>query len=133
MKKVVLILMIFFSVLTLSACKEKNFTDISNEELTTFLENKDDYQFIDVRTKTEYYEAHIPGFDRYIDYYQFENKTSYLVDAIELFELDKSKPIVIMCNSGNRSIDASNMFYAQGFTEVYNLQNGIQGWNGETE
>ena len=134
MKKILLLMMVLFSVLTLSACGgEKNFTDINNEELATFLENKEDYQFIDVRTKDEYFEEHIPGFVMFVDFYQFEKNTSYLEDYIALAELDKAKPVVIMCNSGNRSVTASNMFYDQGFTEVYNLQQGIQGWNGETE
>jgi rhodanese-related sulfurtransferase len=69
----------------------------------------------------------------YIDFYNFENDLSYLQDYIELYELDKTKPVVIMCNSGNRSVDASNIFFEEGFTEVYNLTNGIQGWTGETE
>ena len=133
MKKVILLIMVLFSVFTLSACGEKNYTNISNDELTTMLVSKDDYQFIDVRTKTEYYEEHIPGFTMYIDFYNFENDLSYLQDYIELYELDKTKPVVIMCNSGNRSVDASNIFFEEGFTEVYNLTNGIQGWTGETE
>lgn len=133
MKKVLLLLMVLFSALTLSACQEKNFTNINNDELATMLENKDDYQFIDVRTKDEYYEEHIPGFSMYVDFYKFETDISYLRDYIELVELDKTKPLVIMCNSGNRSVEASNIFYEEGFTEIYNLENGIQGWNGETE
>ena len=130
MKKVLLLTMILFSVLTLSACsKEQNFTNISNEELETMLLNKDEYQFIDVRTKTEYYEEHIPGFNTYIDYYILEDDYS----IIDIYNLDKTKPVVIMCNSVNRSVDASNIFYEEGFTEVYNLEFGIQGWTGETE
>ena len=130
MKKVLLLTMILFSVLTLSACsKEQNFTNISNEELETMLLNKDEYQFIDVRTKTEYYEEHIPGFNTYIDYYILEDDYS----IIDIYNLDKTKPVVIMCNSGNRSVDASNIFYEEGFTEVYNLEFGSQGWTGETE
>lgn len=111
----------------------RNFTDISNEDLTTMLENKDDYQFIDVRTKKEYNKSHIPGFNKYVDYYKFGNDISYLVDYIALSDLDKTKPVVIMCNSGYRSIDASNKFYDQGFTQVYNLKSGIVGWTGKTE
>ncbi len=133
MKKILLIVMVFFSVLTLSACQEKNFTDINNEELKEMLQNKDDYHFIDVRTKAEYYEEHVTGFNMYVDYYMFEDNITYLEDYLAIVELDKTKPVVIMCNSGNRSIDASNIFYSQGFTTVYNLKNGIQGWDGETE
>lgn len=130
MKKTILITFLLLTTFLLAACGNGNkFTDISNEELSTMLENKSDYQFIDVRTKDEYYEEHIPGFTINIDYYQFENSVSYLEDAIETFSLDKTKPVVIMCNSGNRSVEASIAFYNQGFTEVYNLKTGIEGWN----
>lgn len=133
MKKLIVLIITLLSVFTLAACKENNFVDISNAELKEMLENNDDYQFIDVRTKEEYYNEHIPGFNRNVDFYKFEEDVTYLVEYINLVGLDKSKPVVIMCNSGNRSIDASNMFYDQGFTTVYNLKNGIQGWDGETE
>lgn len=128
MKKVIVLIMALFLVFTLSAC-EKNYTDIDNQQLRTFLENPDDYQFIDVRTSSEYYDSHVPGFNILIDYYILEDDYSIL----ENFDLDKTKPVVIMCNSGNRSVSAANIFYNEGFTEVYNLKDGIQGWDGETE
>ena len=133
MKKLLLLAMILFSLFTLTACQQRNFTDIDNAELENMLENKEDYYFIDVRTSTEYYDERIPGFTINLDYYTFEDKPSKLDSYITSLNLDKTKPVVIMCNSGNRSVDASNMFTAAGFSEVYNLENGIQGWNGETE
>jgi len=128
MKKVLLLIMAIFLVSSLTACT-KTYTDINNEELETMLASKDDYQFIDVRTSTEFYEEHIPGFYTVIDYYILEDDYS----IIDLYDLDASKPLVIMCNSGNRSVSAAGIFYAEGFTEIYNLKDGIQGWDGETE
>lgn len=133
MKKMVVLVLALFSVFLLSACQERNFTDINNTELKEMLESSDEYYFIDVRTTKEYYEERIPGFTMNVDYYQFEDDITYLEDYLELVDLDTSKPVVIMCNSGNRSVDASNIFYSQGFSTVYNLKNGIQGWDGETE
>jgi rhodanese-related sulfurtransferase len=120
--------MALFLVVTLSAC-DKNYTDINNEELKTMLLSKEDYQFIDVRTKDEFFESHIPGFTTYIDFYILEDDYSIL----DIYDLDKSKSVVIMCNSGNRSVSASEIFYEEGFTTVYNLKDGIQGWDGATE
>lgn len=128
MKKILLLMMAVFLVSTLTACTT-NYTNISNEELTTMLESKDDYQFVDVRTTKEYYDEHIPGFYTVIDYYILDKDHS----IIDLYDLDTSKPLVIMCNSGNRSVSAAEIFYQEGFTEIYNLKNGIQGWDGETE
>ena len=87
---------------------------------------KNEYQFVDVRTSSEFYSEKIPGFNILIDYYILEGDYSLLDD------LDKEIPVVIMCNSGNRSVDASNILVDEGFT-VYNLENGIEGWYGPTE
>lgn len=134
MKKAIIILMTLFTTITLSACSNQTtYTNIDNNELKTMLETKENYQFVDVRSKDEYYESHIPGFLIYIDYYQFENKTAYLEDAIATFELDKTQPLVLICNSGNRSVEAAKMFAELGFTTIYNLENGIEAWDGETE
>lgn len=125
MKKIALIVTTIVAVLGLTACA-KGYTNISNEELQVMLDSDDDIQFIDVRTNSEFYDERIPGFSN-IDYYLLEDDYT-LID-----HLDPSKPTVIMCNSGNRSVSASEIFVKEGFTEVYNLTDGIQGWNGETE
>ena len=124
MRKMLLIIAALLLVFTLSACSQ-GFTDISNEELIEMLESDTEYLFIDVRTREEYYNERIAGFNLNYDFYIFEDDYS-LLDG-----LDTSMPVVIMCNSGNRSVDASNIFLEIGFTEVYNLKNGIEGWDGE--
>jgi len=125
MKKILTLIIAVLLVFTLTGC-EKNYSDINNEELKTMLANPDDYQFIDVRTSTEFYDYRIAGFSN-LDVYILDDDHS-LLD-----KYDKTKPVVLMCNSGNRSVDAANIFYEEGFTEIYNLREGIQGWNGETE
>lgn len=125
MKKITVVLITLLLVFTLSACS-KGYTNISNDELVTMLESPTEYQFIDVRTSGEFYDEKIPGFNTNIDYYLLEDDYSLLEG------LDKNISVVIMCNSGNRSVDASNIFVDEGFT-VYNLTFGIEGWTGETE
>jgi rhodanese-related sulfurtransferase len=127
MKKFMLIIASLLIVLTLAACGGPGYTNIDNDELREMMADKEaDYLFIDVRTREEYDAEHIAGFNLVIDQYILEDDQSILD------ELDTSRPVVIMCNSGNRSVDASNIFLDYGFTEVYNLTNGIQGWDGET-
>ena len=73
MKKIIVVLVALVLVFTLSACS-KNYTNISNSELTDMLDNHyDEYQFIDVRTLDEYYTSHIEGFTTVIDYYILED------------------------------------------------------------
>jgi rhodanese-related sulfurtransferase len=45
-------------------------------------------------------------------------------------DLDKSKPVVVICRSGNRSELATMMFQARGF-EAYNLEGGMEAWDRE--
>lgn len=126
MKRMFLLLTALIVVLSLSACGP-GYTNIGNEELVEMLASDVDYYFIDVRTYEEFTTERIPGFTKNIDFYILEEDYSLLED------LDTSRPVVIMCNSGNRSVSASNIFLKEGFTEVYNLEEGIQGWDGETE
>jgi len=41
--------------------------------------------------------------------------------------LDRSRPVVVVCRSGNRSELATMMFQARGF-EAYNLEGGMEAW-----
>ena len=127
MKKLMLLIVSLVVVLTLSACGGQGYVDISNDELREMMaDSETNYYFIDVRTRAEYDEWHIEGFNLVIDQYILEDDQSILE------ELDTTRPVIIMCNSGNRSVDASNIFLEHGFTEVYNLEFGIQGWDGPT-
>ncbi len=113
MKKIMVIMTALLAVIGLSACsKDPGYTNISNDELREMFDSGDTYQYIDVRTSDEYYAAHIAQFTRNIDYYHLEDDYSLLDN------LDKNIPVVIMCNSGNRSVSASEIFVDQGFVEV---------------
>ena len=129
MKKIVVLITALVVMLVLTGCstEEPGYVDISNAELQEMLDNEETYQFVDVRTSTEYNEAHVVGFTFNIDYYQFQDDYSML-DV-----LDKDVPVVVMCRSGSRSANAAQILIDEGFTEVYNLENGINQWNGATE
>jgi rhodanese-related sulfurtransferase len=72
---------------------------------------------VDVREPFEFATGHIPG--------------AILVPLGELERratgLDKSRTIVAVCASGNRSGAASQFLAQQGF-DVVNLQGGMMGW-----
>ncbi|PAT01450.1 hypothetical protein CI105_06975 [Candidatus Izimaplasma bacterium ZiA1] len=127
MKKLLIVLSLLIFVSTLSACKSDEYENISNEQLSEMLASDDNYYFIDVRTEQEFNNLRIPGFSN-LDLYSFDKNP----ELINTLDLDKSIPVVIMCNSGNRSVTAAKIFIDQGFTTVYNLKNGIQGWDGTT-
>jgi rhodanese-related sulfurtransferase len=80
---------------------------------------------LDVRTPEEYSAAHLPG--------------AVLLNIAdpgfpgEIDALDRDTPYMVYCRSGNRSWTAGRYMIQLGFTEVYNLQDGIISWAGAVE
>lgn len=50
-----------------------------------------------------------------------------------LAELDRDKPIVVMCRTGGRSRKVAEYLAANGFEQVFNLQGGIDAWSQEID
>ena len=83
-----------------------------------------DIQLVDVRTKVEYDEEHIPGavlIDVRGD--DFDVQVSKL--------LNPEKPVAVYCRGGVRSRKASEKLLLKGF-QVYNLDKGFTQWKQET-
>jgi len=71
---------------------------------------------VDVRTEEEYAEDHVPS-ARNIP---VDAVADRLADFEQLVGGDKSKPIVVYCESGSRSRKAKSILDAAGFTNVVN-------------
>lgn len=78
---------------------------------------------LDIRTGAEFAMGHLPG-AMHINFYadDFEQRLS---------RLDPTKPYLVYCHSGNRSMRAMEIFTRLGFTRIYHLTTGIAGWNRE--
>ena len=50
-----------------------------------------------------------------------------------LSELDGTRPVVVMCHSGQRSRQVARFLAAQGFGQVFNLSGGITAWSQEVD
>lgn len=77
-------------------------------------------QVIDVRTAREVSQGKIKKAQN-IDVMD----TSF---AQKLVKLDKSKPYLVYCRSGQRSAKACRMMAKEGFEELYNLKGGYMSW-----
>ncbi|WP_245574499.1 rhodanese-like domain-containing protein [Hugenholtzia roseola] len=79
-------------------------------------------QLVDVRTPAEFASGHL------------KNAVNIDVSSSDFKEkvanLDKSKPIFVYCRSGARSGMASGILQELGFTQIYDLRNGIVAWQG---
>lgn len=76
---------------------------------------------LDVRTKEEFDQGHLAGAVN-IDF----NNTTAFNDFVS--QLDKNKKYLVYCRSGNRSGQAMKMMQDKGFTQITNLDGGIQSW-----
>ncbi len=75
-------------------------------------------QFIDVRTPAEYDAEHAA------------KSVNFPLETIETdaSKLDKSKPVYIICQTGRRSQIAAAKLNELGFTDVANVQGGMNAW-----
>ena len=96
--------------------------EISVQELKEKLDNGEDFQLIDVREDFEYETSNIGG--------QLIPLGGILIEADNI---DKNKPVVIMCRSGKRSAAAIMQLEQQGYTNLSNLKGGILAWQAEID
>lgn len=73
---------------------------------------------VDVREPVEHAEEHIDG-AKLIPLGELEKRIG---------EIDSNVPVVVMCGSGKRGLDALKKLEASGITDVRNLEGGIHAW-----
>ncbi len=75
-------------------------------------------QLIDIRDEFAFREGHIEGAVRVDN----NNVGNFIGSA------DKSAPLIICCYHGISSQSVAHFFVEQGFTSVYSLNGGFEGW-----
>jgi rhodanese-related sulfurtransferase len=95
----------------------KGITNITTTEAKKKF-NQKNIQFLDVRTPGEYNRSHQVPF-RNIPLYELTQRMN---------ELDKSKEIVVICQSGIRSSKAARVLKKQGFNQIFNVKGGMSAW-----
>ena len=96
---------------------------ISSKKAFDLIQNNQadpDFVILDVRTPAEFAAGHIEN-AVLIDFYA---KTF----ANELDKLDKGKTYLVYCRSGNRSGQTLNLMQGLNFSQVYNIDKGINQW-----
>ena len=97
--------------------------EVTPTELKSIMDNKEDFQLIDVREEHEVDIASIGG------------ELIPMGDVIDnVDKISKEKKVIIYCRSGNRSgAVAQALETHHGFTNVYNLKGGILQWSDEID
>ena len=100
-----------------------NYQQVTAAEAVSLMDTEEEYIILDVRTREEYENEHIPGA------ICIPNET---IVAKEIPELpDKNQLILVYCRSGNRSKQAAEKLAALGYTNIVEF-GGIIDWPGDT-
>lgn len=128
MKKIYIGLIWLIPLLFIAGCQgsnevtsevEETINQVSISELKDMLaEDRQDVFYIDVREEDEYKAGHIEGFSLY--------PLSTLDKDYQT--IPKDKEVVVICRSGNRSMQAVNLLKAKGYGNLSNVTEGMLGW-----
>lgn len=97
--------------------------EITVQELKSKMDNKEDFQFIDVREPHE------------VEIAQIGAELIPMGEILgQVSRISRDKPVIIHCRSGARSGTIVQALETQhGFTNLYNLKGGILAWSREID
>jgi rhodanese-related sulfurtransferase len=113
----VIALFLFFMIKRFLPTKGVN--HISTTDLKSELKDQNK-QFVDVRTPGEFKGNHIRGFKN-IPLQQLTQKAEK--------DLSKDKEVIVICQSGMRSQQATKILKKLGFSKVTNVKGGMSAWS----
>ncbi len=91
-------------------------------EVKAWLDQRQEFSFIDVRPPEELAQARIPAAEP-LDF----------ADSGKYMNLPRERRIVFVCKDGKRSLDVASYFIGHGFTNVWSLRGGIEAWAKEID
>jgi rhodanese-related sulfurtransferase len=95
-----------------------------------FLQANPDALFVDVRMEIEYlYVGHPPGVV-HIAWYEYPELRAHPEQFVAQVQREAGRtdrPVVLMCRSGKRTLEAGQALEAAGFGEVVNVLHGFEG------
>ena len=120
---VLIIIAIIIAAIASMLPDKAQYEQITAEEAQSIINSETDYVILDVRTKAEFDEKHIPGA------MCIPNESITGEDIAEL--PDKGQLILVYCRSGNRSKQAAQKLADMGYKNIKEF-GGILDWTGET-
>lgn len=106
------------------------YLDVSAEEAQRVFEQysgagENGVLFVDVRTPKEYAARRVPG-AKLVPFEELETRYKREIP-------DSSGKVFVYCMSGERSRFACEFLGKMGYTNLYHIRDGMQGWQGPTE
>lgn len=91
-----------------------------NPAEATLLINREDAVIVDVREADEYVSGHLPE-ARNIPLGKLDERAGEIAKS-------KDTPLLVVCQSGTRSLSACKVLEKAGYTKVRNLAGGVAAW-----
>ena len=127
MKRIIFLLL---AVMLLAACEQEEtkqeavYMNITAQEAKEIMDRESGYVILDVRTREEYDQGHIPG--------AIVISHEEVADKAEETLTDKDQLILVYCRSGRRSKIAAEALVELGYTNILEF-GGILDWPYEVE
>lgn len=121
MKKIIYLFIVSLSLFACRAQQEEQRIELisASDFEQKMAENKG--QIIDVRTPKEFNAGHIDGA---VNMHVYDKDFEQRVDKLE-----KDKRVYVYCKVGGRSAEAVETLKAKGFTEIFELEGGMDAWS----
>jgi len=103
---------------------------LSPKQAHEFVQTEPDALFIDCRSDAEYFfVGHAAGSMHvsWVDAPDWEVNPEFVADVKKLAGHSMQRPIVLICRSGKRSVDAGRALEQAGFRKVFNVLHGFEG------
>ncbi|MGZ3606246.1 MAG: ThiF family adenylyltransferase, partial [Thermodesulfobacteriota bacterium] len=98
----------------------KEGSEVSVEEIHQLLKKKEPVVLLDIREKEEIAVGYIEG--------AIFLRQGFLSDQVENLLPDKNVPVIVYCAGGIRSLAAAQLMKEKGYTQVFSMAKGIDGW-----
>jgi len=111
----------------LSACSEPPYTNVDNAELQMMLEK--DIPIYDVRRPEEWRQTGVVEGSKLLTFVEASGHLK--PDFIERFTAANSPhdPVILICRTGSRTSSLARLLVEKmGYTQVYNVRDGITSW-----
>lgn len=103
---------------------------LTPKETSSFLSQNPEAVFVDCRSTIEYYFVGHPVGAIHIawnDGEDWEVNPHFAAEVWRQVDRDPQRPVVIICRSGRRSVEAGEFLQAEGFQNVINVLHGFEG------
>ena len=116
-REIISLFIVLFSI----SCTAQTKTSLTADEFEKAVNQNNGVQVLDVRTPGEYFSGHIANALQadWNDDKEFNRRIGFV---------DKGKPVYVYCLAGGRSAAAAKKMRAMGFTDVFELNGGINAW-----